>query len=747
MTALFFLLAALGFGFVLIIHELGHYAFAKWAGVRVDVFAVGFGKTILSRRWGETEYCLNILPFGGYVKMLGQEDVPGQQPAGEALDPRSFLAKPAGWRALIMFGGVLFNFVSSFLILLGLAYHGMPYSRPQVGEVVPSLVDATGTRVDSPAYRLGLRQGDWIESIDGERVRTFEDLLPIEVLRTRTPLSVVVERRGQDHPITLPDHDGRILPVFSRASGTPSLGIEQPLSNRIGVLALYGPEPGHPELGERVVGIGGEGAQGGESLDLSGDRGPPLCGQEIGARLVPWHGRTVRLELEKDGVRRTATMRFAGTVESSETGFPVVVAELEGGSAAEKAGVEPGDTILAIDGVGVGDVEQLIQRVQERLVAAGHARLTIARRDAQGGLSRLDIDVGGDRKEGGQMRIGAVLRPRYSGRLSGLALLGDGTPSPLMAALLAAKLGYGDTIIGSESGPTPAVFDAPEDLKAAPLVLTATSGGATVLLPLSKAAAEAFDLTPEKPFWGRWLFHGEPQSIASQIDGVRVSAISANGTVLVQPLGDAHERRVDLDALAESGSPIADRLQVGDWILGLTWRPDGPSLEVLRGAPSQLIRVVVDQGVRIGFNPDEDRYHVAGFADAFGMVSATSWNMVVHTLQILPRFFRSAENGGVDPKRTLTGPVGMFRILKQRVQLFGLASYLRIVALIGLNLFLVNLLPIPITDGGQLLILGVEVVIRRPLPLALRNLLQYIGLVVVVMVMIYVLGLDLTRLL
>ncbi len=77
-------------GFVIIIHELGHYAFAKWAGVRVDVFAVGFGKTILSRRWGETEYCLNILPFGGYVKRCSaRRTSSGQQPAGEARSIRA----------------------------------------------------------------------------------------------------------------------------------------------------------------------------------------------------------------------------------------------------------------------------------------------------------------------------------------------------------------------------------------------------------------------------------------------------------------------------------------------------------------------------------------------------------------------------------------------------------------------------------------------------------------------------------
>ena len=113
---------------------------------------------------------------------------------------------------------------------------------------------------------------------------------------------------------------------------------------------------------------------------------------------------------------------------------------------------------------------------------------------------------------------------------------------------------------------------------------------------------------------------------------------------------------------------------------------------------------------------------------------------------LLPRLFRSPEDGGVDANKSLTGPIGIFRELKARAELMGFDSFLKLIALVGLNLFIVNLLPIPITDGGQLLMLGVETAIRRPLPMWLRNGLMYLGVGLVGALFIYICGLDILRL-
>src|SRR5579872_4652289 len=86
-------LAALGLGLVIFLHELGHFAVAKWCDVYVERFSIGFGPVFFSRKWGETEYALSLIPFGGYVKMLGQDDADPSQLTSEeiAADPRSYV--------------------------------------------------------------------------------------------------------------------------------------------------------------------------------------------------------------------------------------------------------------------------------------------------------------------------------------------------------------------------------------------------------------------------------------------------------------------------------------------------------------------------------------------------------------------------------------------------------------------------------------------------------------------------------
>src|SRR5688500_8976578 len=108
------LTVALGLGLVIFFHELGHFAVAKWCDVNVEWFSIGFGPILLSRKWGETEYALSAIPFGGYVKMLGQDDVdPSQQTSEEvAQDPRSYTAKSVPQRMAIISAGVTMNIIT-----------------------------------------------------------------------------------------------------------------------------------------------------------------------------------------------------------------------------------------------------------------------------------------------------------------------------------------------------------------------------------------------------------------------------------------------------------------------------------------------------------------------------------------------------------------------------------------------------------------------------------------------------------
>jgi len=168
------LTVALGLGLVIFFHELGHFAVAKWCDVQVDRFSIGFGPVLLSRKWGETEYALSAIPFGGYVKMLGQDDAdPGQLTSEEiAQDPRSYTSKSVPQRMAIISAGVIMNIITGLLFFV-LAFRGgvEQYDR-EVGIV----------EVGSPAWLNGLRPDDTITAINDEPIDDFNDVMRNVVL-------------------------------------------------------------------------------------------------------------------------------------------------------------------------------------------------------------------------------------------------------------------------------------------------------------------------------------------------------------------------------------------------------------------------------------------------------------------------------------------------------------------------------------------------------------------------------------
>jgi len=158
----------LGLGLVIFFHELGHFAVAKWCDVHVERFSIGIGPILWSRQRGETEYALSALPFGGYVKMLGQDDMdPNQMTSSEiAENPRSYSAKSVLQRMAIISAGVIMNVLTGFLFFSTCYWFGVYEPSPVVGSVIPGF----------PAWQAGIRSGDRITSINGEAVRSFGDL-------------------------------------------------------------------------------------------------------------------------------------------------------------------------------------------------------------------------------------------------------------------------------------------------------------------------------------------------------------------------------------------------------------------------------------------------------------------------------------------------------------------------------------------------------------------------------------------
>ncbi|HUX31716.1 MAG TPA: RIP metalloprotease RseP [Thiobacillus sp.] len=160
-TILWFLVAI---GILVVVHEFGHYLAARLAGVKVLRFSVGFGKPLLSRRFGRdrTEWVLSALPFGGYVKMLDERE--GEVPAAEA--HRSFNRATVWRRFGIVSAGPIANFLLAIVFYWALFLHGLPAMKPMIGE------PPAGT----PAAQAGLAAGDEIRRVNGNETQSFQDL-------------------------------------------------------------------------------------------------------------------------------------------------------------------------------------------------------------------------------------------------------------------------------------------------------------------------------------------------------------------------------------------------------------------------------------------------------------------------------------------------------------------------------------------------------------------------------------------
>lgn len=181
------MLVALGLGFVIFVHELGHFLAAKTFGVKCEKFYIGFDVPIkigpirlpsklLHFQWGETEYGIGAIPLGGYVKMLGQDDDPRRaeeelqrirkenpnasegDPNRIQLDPRSFPAKSVGARMVIISAGVVMNLIFGVLMAAWAFHSGVKYDPAVIGEVIPG----------DPAWKNGLLAGDKVLHVDNQ---------------------------------------------------------------------------------------------------------------------------------------------------------------------------------------------------------------------------------------------------------------------------------------------------------------------------------------------------------------------------------------------------------------------------------------------------------------------------------------------------------------------------------------------------------------------------------------------------
>jgi regulator of sigma E protease len=190
------MLTILSFIFVLslliVVHELGHFTVAKFFGIGVERFSIGLPPKLFGRKIGETEYLVSAIPFGGYVKMVGQEDFTVERD-GE-IKPNDYRGKPAGVRMAVLFAGSFMNLATAVVIffLLFMA-EGIPETSTRIGAVQPG----------SAAARLGIASGDRIAGVNGKKAERLEDVLLPLYTEKRTVLAIA-DPRGNTREVTVP---------------------------------------------------------------------------------------------------------------------------------------------------------------------------------------------------------------------------------------------------------------------------------------------------------------------------------------------------------------------------------------------------------------------------------------------------------------------------------------------------------------------------------------------------------------
>lgn len=186
----------LSFTLLVLVHEFGHYFFGRLFGVRVEQFRIFFGRALVKWHWGETEFGIGWIPFGGYAKLAGMvdESMDTEQLKSEP-QPWEFRTKPAWQRLLIMLGGVMMNAILAFAIYVGISL--------QWGDTYISNKDMQyGYVFNDYGHNLGFCNGDKIVSIGGKEIDDFAKILT--TLAIESDKTTIVERQGQEVAIEIP---------------------------------------------------------------------------------------------------------------------------------------------------------------------------------------------------------------------------------------------------------------------------------------------------------------------------------------------------------------------------------------------------------------------------------------------------------------------------------------------------------------------------------------------------------------
>ena len=319
------LLLAFGLGMLIFVHELGHFLAAKLVGIKVEVFSLGFGQRLLGFKRGETDYRISAVPLGGYIKMLGQDDL---DPSKQVDDERAFCNKSVGKRFVVIAAGVVMNIICALaLFVILFRFTGVDFLKPEVGGIIPNC----------PAEKAGLLPGDTILTVNGKKIRDFNELtLRIALSQRRQDVHLQVERPGQREPLLL-----TVRPEYLESDApVPGIGVYSAQSLIVEKSGDYSGEEGLIK-GDVIVGL----KYGGKRHYY--DKHYQFAEEVNSRRDKPTAILAVRSGQELEPIivcpRLAAGSQVLGLIP------PTQIASVEKDSAASKAGLKPGDVIVSFD--------------------------------------------------------------------------------------------------------------------------------------------------------------------------------------------------------------------------------------------------------------------------------------------------------------------------------------------------------------------------------------------------------------
>jgi len=695
-------LAALGF--IIFIHELGHFMTAKWVGIKVEQFAVGFGHVVLSYRKGlgvrigstkkeverrinehlhrtpatphetqahieaesinvttheestlptdsrvvdkamqdlgigETEYSLRWFPMGGFVKMLGQDDL---DPGKTSPDPRSYNNKPVWARMIVVSAGVIMNMITAVLFFIVAFMWGVAFPPAIVGNVAPgsSAAQATATNVEGD---VRIRPGDRIVSINGDEQDDFAEIRVATALAKKgEPVNLIVERpawAGQEkqtlrfsmQPKTSAD---QFLQIGVTQPESRTLGTGETDADRQLIAARF--EKYGIESGMQLTAVNGQpvDAHWQYLLTLDAAQGQPVTltftgenDQTVTTDIQPNSGMMVRTEDD------TAQVHMLGFVPATK------ISGLTPRSAAEGQ-LEPGDIIKAVNGNPWPTVAQFVKAVGD---ADGEVAITVLR-DGE----TLDVAV---------------------------------TPKPTKLWGL-----YGKPMLG-------------------------------VALDMADDQPYIIDTLPDTP-----------AAALSVMPGTKLQTVNGQPVTSMSDLRRAVENAEDQQVAVTFSEPLAGGTP-GEATLTISDDDRAALAELSWSDPIQY------------WEPRRDMQRAAGPAQAIAIGYDKTVLFLQQTYVTMARLFQ----GSVSAKH-LSGPVGITHAGMTMADR-GFAYLFWFMGLISVNLAVINFLPLPIVDGGLFVMLIIEKLRGKPLPVQVQSAITMAGLLLLGAVFLYVTFNDIVRL-